>query len=445
MRKTACKSILAITSIVLCFVSAGVSAYAAPEFPQGHDFSITETKDATCTEEGSTIYTCKWCGLTITEPIPALGHDYEETARTEATCTENGSVTRTCKRCGYSETETILPLGHNYEETARTEATCTEDGSVARTCKRCGYSETETITALGHDYEETARTEATCTENGSVTRICKRCGYSETETIQALGHDYKETSRTEPTADQDGCANYVCSRCESTKTDILPKIGTTDNVPSAENRQESSNSSSNDETASELQKIESISSQDTVKRPAVTLQKPAVSAVSVDSEVPEEPVASSALSSTEQPAIMTGTKAASFADVKRSVVTESQKKDEPKVQEETVPYQMAEFVRHTTSNQKNTASNDISEKTAAASENERTTSTVNTTKPMVLPTIVSRPTRKQFNGLSGALIAALLAVCGGGGTYAISFRSLFKWAKKGKLETLKHLFGGDGE
>lgn len=41
----------------------------------GHDFQITMV-EPTCTESGTRTYTCRSCGYSYTESIPALGHDY---------------------------------------------------------------------------------------------------------------------------------------------------------------------------------------------------------------------------------------------------------------------------------------------------------------------------------------------------------------------------------
>ena len=55
------------------------------------------TKEATCTEKGVKTYTCKNCGETKTEEIPALGHSFGEWTITKyATCKETGLMTRKC-------------------------------------------------------------------------------------------------------------------------------------------------------------------------------------------------------------------------------------------------------------------------------------------------------------------------------------------------------------
>ena len=49
--------------------------------------------------------------------IAALGHDWDESVVTkEPTCTEDGTKLYTCQRCGETNTETIPATGHSYEE-----------------------------------------------------------------------------------------------------------------------------------------------------------------------------------------------------------------------------------------------------------------------------------------------------------------------------------------
>ena len=74
---------------------------------------VTDSLDATCTEDGYVTYTCTLCGDSYTEVIPATGHNHVETDRQEATCTEDGYVTYTCE-CGDTYTEVIPATGHTY-------------------------------------------------------------------------------------------------------------------------------------------------------------------------------------------------------------------------------------------------------------------------------------------------------------------------------------------
>ncbi len=80
----------------------------------GHDLITDSGKPATCTEDGLTeARHCSRCDYVI-EPhvIPALGHDWDEgKITTPATATANGVKTFTCKRCGETKTEVIPATG----------------------------------------------------------------------------------------------------------------------------------------------------------------------------------------------------------------------------------------------------------------------------------------------------------------------------------------------
>ena len=159
-----------------------------------HSWQVTETVDATCTEDGSVTYTCA-CGESYTEVISATGHSYEAVV-TAPTCTEGGYTTYTCA-CGdsYIADETAA-LGHSYQSVT-VDATCEENGSITYTCA-CGDTYTEVISATGHSYEAVV-TAPTCTEGGYTTYTCGTCGHSYTaDETAALGHSYK-TVVTAPT------------------------------------------------------------------------------------------------------------------------------------------------------------------------------------------------------------------------------------------------------
>ena len=74
-------------------------------------------KEATCTEEGSKLYTCIVCGDSKTEVIPAAGHNYstEWTIDKEATTTEEGSKSHHCTVCGDKADITVIPKLENTQ------------------------------------------------------------------------------------------------------------------------------------------------------------------------------------------------------------------------------------------------------------------------------------------------------------------------------------------
>ena len=72
----------------------------------GHEYVLTEGREATCTVAGEKIYKCE-CGETKTEIIPAPGHDMGGyVSDGNATCAADGTKTRTCNRCKLTETVT---------------------------------------------------------------------------------------------------------------------------------------------------------------------------------------------------------------------------------------------------------------------------------------------------------------------------------------------------
>ena len=95
-----------------------IARVAEPEHKEHTWDDGVVTTPATCEKEGVKTYTCKTCGETKTEVIPATGHkfgDYEVTK--EATCTEDGVKTAKCTHDGCTETKTesIPATGHDYE------------------------------------------------------------------------------------------------------------------------------------------------------------------------------------------------------------------------------------------------------------------------------------------------------------------------------------------
>ena len=123
-------------------------------------------KAATCTEDGQEdAYACADCGYIVSggAVIKADGHDYSETVTKAATCTEEGVKTFTCADCGDTYTEAIAKLAHKYGEwKTKTAATCTADGVSERKCA-CGKAETKAIAATGH-------------ADGNTDYVCDTCG-----------------------------------------------------------------------------------------------------------------------------------------------------------------------------------------------------------------------------------------------------------------------------
>ena len=72
-----------------------------------HQYVISITKEATCTEKGVKTYLCE-CGKSYTEEIPAMGHAWNSgVVKKQATATEKGEKEYTCTRCSETKTEEI--------------------------------------------------------------------------------------------------------------------------------------------------------------------------------------------------------------------------------------------------------------------------------------------------------------------------------------------------
>ncbi len=78
-----------------------------------HSFGAwTQTKAPTCTEAGEESRSCGGCGEKETRPVAALGHNWDDgVVTTPATPTAEGVMTFTCRRCGVTRTEAIPATG----------------------------------------------------------------------------------------------------------------------------------------------------------------------------------------------------------------------------------------------------------------------------------------------------------------------------------------------
>ena len=178
-----------------------------------HSYEVTETVDATCTEDGYTVYTCSVCGDSYTETISATGHTAGEAVienEVAATCTEDGSYYSVvyCTVCGEEisrETVTISASGHSYNDgIVTTEVTCTEDGVITYTCSVCGDTYTVSVEATGHSYGAAGTVDATETEDGYIVYTCTACGDTYTEVLAASGSgDTVESDETTAAAEEE--------------------------------------------------------------------------------------------------------------------------------------------------------------------------------------------------------------------------------------------------
>lgn len=133
----------------------------------------------TCTSSGVGHTVCTICGGTLGENIyiPALGHDYKVSESKEATCTESGCMKYTCVRCADSYTIDIY-ADHKYQLSETHAATCTEDGYKLYKCSSCDATYREEIPAGQHEYTSELIKQATTEEEGLIRYTCTKCGVS---------------------------------------------------------------------------------------------------------------------------------------------------------------------------------------------------------------------------------------------------------------------------
>ena len=171
--------------------------------------------DATCISDGSAVYKCDSCTLTLNKTIKATGkHTYGANGKCTTTgCTaKKEEPTPTDKENnGEQSGETTKPVEkpqehtHSYTETVISAPTCTTPGTTKKECS-CGVSENVTIPAKGHSYTETVISAPTCTTPGTTKKDCA-CGASESITTAAKGHSY---------------ANGVCTTCGTPELVVIP-------------------------------------------------------------------------------------------------------------------------------------------------------------------------------------------------------------------------------
>ena len=99
-----------------------------------HDFVAT-TVDPTCTEQGYTVYKCKYCGMTKQDDFKKpLDHDWGTYVHVEGTDKEASQHQQVCKRCNEK----------GITEKCEFDLATTETGT--HKCKLCPYSYTDEVT-----------------------------------------------------------------------------------------------------------------------------------------------------------------------------------------------------------------------------------------------------------------------------------------------------------
>ena len=172
-------------------------------------WSVSETVEATCSQEGKVVYTSVYGNVTIvTEKIP---HEYGEwTMTAEPTMEATGKAVRTCI---YGETEEVdvpaLTDTAVWSVSETVEATCSQEGKVVYTSV---YGNVTIVTEkIPHEYGEwTMTAEPTMEATGKAVRTCI---YGETEEVDvpALTDTAVWTVKevVDPTYTMDGATVYA--------------------------------------------------------------------------------------------------------------------------------------------------------------------------------------------------------------------------------------------
>ena len=188
----------------------------------------------TCTKGEYVLLTCKECGATKTEeipaefaPLPALGHDYTKVIKGHAaTCKDEGlSDGLMCSRCdSVKEAQKVLPVdpsAHKYgQEVVLRDADCNKSGIKRETCTLCGDSRYGVIPAGKHVEGEVLPdtiVEATCGKAGGYDYICAKCGATVHNDVPATGEHKYEVKNTPASCTEAGYAWEECSVCGALK------------------------------------------------------------------------------------------------------------------------------------------------------------------------------------------------------------------------------------
>ena len=160
----------------------------------GHNYSVVETVDPTCEEQGYIKHICSICDEWYgTDFVEALGHNYVENI-ISPTCEEQGYTKHTCSVCDDTYNDNYVEkLNHSFGEWIIDQnATCEEDGLKHRICSSCDYNEESVIDAFGHNYVIERLSNSTCTNNGYDKYTCTNCNEEVILELPLESHNYVE-------------------------------------------------------------------------------------------------------------------------------------------------------------------------------------------------------------------------------------------------------------
>jgi len=172
----------------------------------------SETKKASCKEDGEMTYTCTDCGETKVEKIDksTVAHTYGAWTKLSDTQHEHE-----CSVCQKKE-----QAGHDFDEGEETKkATCKEDGEITYTCGDCKATKTEKIdkATVAHTYG--TWTKISDTQHEHECTVCQK--------KEQGSHTFDAGVETKkPNCKEEGETTYTCSVCKGTKTEPIEKTTT---------------------------------------------------------------------------------------------------------------------------------------------------------------------------------------------------------------------------
>ena len=126
--------------------------------PLGHQDITISDRGGSCISDGLSIKECQICGYTRADKFEiANGHSYTASPIKEATCLTSGQDKLTCTACGSSVTAPRAALGHNYEPIDN--YFVNEELHTLYKCSGCG----DEVTVTGEEY---------ISDEPTVERIC---------------------------------------------------------------------------------------------------------------------------------------------------------------------------------------------------------------------------------------------------------------------------------
>ncbi len=129
LKRPTMKAKRALIGSVVCFLlSTSFGIMTDPQTSCEHEYTLTESRAATCVADGYEKYHCNLCGKNRTDTVEKLGHDMMDDHRTNPTEDADGEYVKKCSRCGYEEVEILKKLEKPVESSESDETeSATED------------------------------------------------------------------------------------------------------------------------------------------------------------------------------------------------------------------------------------------------------------------------------------------------------------------------------